>query len=123
MNEDVGRIARRISAEEYANEKRRFFVTAVLPGDEILAKCTNCPKGVFDIRRAGVAAFYSSKKFGSVAEAEEWWDAHRSTEMHEWYRNAEPTAGDEDRKLASIFGREVVLRKMPFKFARRRGRR
>ena len=75
----------------------------------LLAVCRACPEAVRDSRRFGVWAFYSSTTVQTPAGAVAWFDAHRQTEMHEWYE-------EQDRGVERVPFEHVK----PVPFGRRR---
>jgi hypothetical protein len=114
-------IERRV-ARELANQDGRRLDMFPLNDGRILGICHICPKKTCDIRGNGNRAFSSSAALATAEEVEDWFDAHRRTDMHAYYRDDPPMreASVEERQFAQIFGGTPPKRTVvPFKFARR----
>ena len=109
-------------AVEFAAEESTALAIDIAHDGRMFIRCRICPKKVCDIRGKGNRAFSSSHVVTSVEEAEEWFDAHRRTDMHAYYRDDPPkrAPSDEDRILAQVFKKappEPTV--IPFKYAKR----
>ena len=115
------RIASRISDGNAADESSSLIVDAASDG-RIYLRCRVCPKKTRDIRGKGNRAFSSSHVVNSVDEAEAWFDAHRRTDMHSYYRDDPPEeeASMALRRFAALHQEPLPPKSVvPFKYARR----
>lgn len=118
--DDLQVAAERAIAEERANTRDRLLSTHVLADGTILGLCGSCPPKVYDVRRPGNRVFSSGFRAAAMAGIDEWWEAHRCTELHEYYlRPVTRPLSFEELSRAARFGLSVDPVVVPFRYARK----
>lgn len=118
MVDDIRAAAERSIAEERAAAKARLMSTQVLADGSILALCRSCPPKTFDVRRRGQRVFSSGFRAADMERIGEWWEAHRCTELHEYYLNpVTRPLSFEELSRAQRFGLSVDPVVVPFRYA------
>jgi hypothetical protein len=121
----VRKLARQMESRAIAAETAKLL--DISPGSDgwFYGRCRSCPKKTRDIRGQGNRAFSSSHRERTAELIHVWFDAHRQTEMHAYYRDDPPMQhpSEADLQIARALGSQLPKpRPVPFLHAKRVGR-